>query len=252
MKRVFTLSILILFISLCTGSISAGTTKLLSYNIKGHSMTSSRLADIATIINTQNPDIVALQEVEYYTNRTGANTPRPINNNINMLNELAYLTGMHGMFYVTLEKCYGGKFGNAILSKHSFDETRRIMLPCAAGTEQRNAAIADIKLPDGTEFSIVDTHIDMSKLDNGMSQIKEVNRIPQLGKHYIVAGDMNRRVGTAEINELSSVWTLALSREFDHIGYYPANGWVVKETKVFSDNQLSDHYPIMVTLEFVK
>ena len=114
------------------------------------------------------------------------------------------------------------------------------------------AAIADIKLPDGTEFSIVDTHIDMSKLDNGMSQIKEVNRIPQLGKHYIVAGDMNRRVGTAEINELSSVWTLALSREFDHIGYYPANGWVVKETKVFSDNQLSDHYPIMVTLEFVK
>ena len=252
MKRVFTLSILILFISLCTGSISARTTKLLSYNIKGHSMTSSRLADIATIINTQNPDIVALQEVEYYTNRTGANTPRSINNNINMLNELAYLTGMHGMFYVTLEKCYGGKFGNAILSKHSFDETRRIMLPCAAGTEQRNAAIADIKLPDGTEFSIVDTHIDMSKLDNGMSQIKEVNRIPQLGKHYIVAGDMNRRVGTAEINELSSVWTLALSREFDHIGYYPANGWVVKETKVFSDNQLSDHYPIMVILEFVK
>ena len=64
MKRVFTLSILILFISLCTGSISAGTTKLLSYNIKGHSMTSSRLADIATIINTQNPDIVALQEVD--------------------------------------------------------------------------------------------------------------------------------------------------------------------------------------------
>ena len=37
-----------------------------------------------------------------------------------------------------------------------------------------------------------------------------------------------------------------------HIGYYPANGWVVKETKVFSDNQLSDHYPIMVILEFVK
>ena len=64
MKRVFILSILILFISLCTGSISAGTTKLLSYNIKGHSMTSSRLADIATIINTQNPDIVALQEVD--------------------------------------------------------------------------------------------------------------------------------------------------------------------------------------------
>ena len=226
MKKIISI---LLGICLCGGVFAQTQLKIISFNI--HAGYDAPIADIAAFIKEQDPDIVALQEVEYYTNRTGANTPRPINNNINMLNELAYLTGMHGMFYVTLEKCYGGKFGNAILS---------------------NAAIADIKLPDGTEFSIVDTHIDMSKLDNGMSQIKEVNRIPQLGKHYIVAGDMNRRVGTAEINELSSVWTLALSREFDHIGYYPANGWVVKETKVFSDNQLSDHYPIMVTLEFVK
>ena len=222
MKKIISI---LLGICLCGGVFAQTQLKIISFNI--HAGYDAPIADIAAFIKEQDP-------------------------NINMLNELAYLTGMHGMFYVTLEKCYGGKFGNAILSKHSFDETRRIMLPCAAGTEQRNAAIADIKLPDGTEFSIVDTHIDMSKLDNGMSQIKEVNRIPQLGKHYIVAGDMNRRVGTAEINELSSVWTLALSREFDHIGYYPANGWVVKETKVFSDNQLSDHYPIMVTLEFVK
>ena len=229
MKKIISI---LLGICLCGGVFAQTQLKIISFNI--HAGYDAPIADIAAFIKEQDPDIVALQEVEYYTNRTGANTPRSINNNINMLNELAYLTGMHGMFYVTLEKCYGGKFGNAILSKHSFDETRRIMLPCAAGTEQRNAAIADIKLPDGTEFSIVDTHIDMSKLDNGMSQIKEVSRIPKLG------------------NELASVWTVALSREFDHIGYYPANGWVVKETKVFSDNQLSDHYPIMVILEFVK
>ena len=68
----------------------------------------------------------------------------------------------------------------------------------------------------------------------------------------LLAGDMNRRVGTAEINELSSVWTLAFSEGFDHIGYYPSSGWVVKETKVFSDNTLSDHFPIMVTLELAK
>lgn len=244
------------FISICLGvclwgSISAQTQlKVMSFNI--HAGYDAPIAEIAAFIKEQDPDIVALQEVEYYTNRTGANTPRPINNNINMLNELAYLTGMHGMFYVTLEKCYGGKFGNAILSKHSFDETRRIMLPCAAGTEQRCAAIAKIALSDGSEVSIIDTHIDMSQLDNGMAQIKEVNRIPQLGGAYILAGDMNRRVGTAEIDELSSVWSLALSREFDHIGYYPSGGWIVKETKVFSDNTLSDHYPIMVTLERVE
>lgn len=241
-----------ILLSVCLwGSVSAQTQlKIMSFNI--HAGYDAPMADIAAFIKAQDPDIVALQEVEYYTNRSGANKPRTINNNINMLNELAALTGYQGMFYVTLEKCYGGKFGNAILSKHSFVETSRILLPCAAGTEQRCAAIAKIALSDGSEVSIIDTHIDMSQLDNGMAQIKEVNRIPQLGGAYILAGDMNRRVGTAEIDELSSVWSLALSREFDHIGYYPSGGWIVKETKVFSDNTLSDHYPIMVTLERVE
>ena len=104
MKRVFTLSILILFISLCTGSISAGTTKLLSYNIKGHSMTSSRLADIATIINTQNPDIVALQEVD--------NRSLGIFNH-DYLSELAESTGMHSQFFALV----GTYYGIGILSK---------------------------------------------------------------------------------------------------------------------------------------
>lgn len=247
-----TKNFIFILLSVCLwGSVSAQTQlKIMSFNI--HTGYDAPMADIAAFIKAQDPDIVALQEVEYYTNRSGANKPRTINNNINMLNELAALTGYQGMFYVTLESCYGGKFGNAILSKYSFDETRRIMLPCAAGTEQRCAAIADITLPDGTEVSIVDTHLDMSNLDNGMAQIKEVARIPQMGKWYLLAGDMNRRVGTAEINELSSVWTLAFSEGFDHIGYYPSSGWVVKETKVFSDNTLSDHFPIMVTLELAK
>ena len=104
MKRVFILSILILFISLCTGSILAGTTKLLSYNIKGHSMTSSRLADIATIINTQNPDIVALQEVD--------NRSLGIFNH-DYLSELAESTGMHSQFFALV----GTYYGIGILSK---------------------------------------------------------------------------------------------------------------------------------------
>ena len=93
MKRVFILSILILFISLCTGSISAG-----------HSMTSSRLADIATIINTQNPDIVALQEVD--------NRSLGIFNH-DYLSELAESTGMHSQFFALV----GTYYGIGILSK---------------------------------------------------------------------------------------------------------------------------------------
>ena len=243
---------LILLSALLFGlNIYARTTlKVISFNI--HAGYDASMEQLASFIKEQNPDIVALQEVGYYTDRSKANTPRPHNNNIDMLGELSYLTGMQGMFYVTLEKCYSGKFGNAILSKYSFSETRRIMLPCSAGTEQRCAAIARITLPDNTEINFVGTHLDMSNSDNGFSQVVELNKIPQNNELYILAGDMNKRIGTTHINEMAKVWKLALSEEFDHIAYYPSGRWVVKETKVFKDNTLSDHYPVMVTFELQK
>ena len=67
-------------------------------------MTSSRLADIATIINTQNPDIVALQEVD--------NRSLGIFNH-DYLSELAESTGMHSQFFALV----GTYYGIGILSK---------------------------------------------------------------------------------------------------------------------------------------
>lgn len=99
MKKIISI---LLGICLCGGVFAQTQLKIISFNI--HAGYDAPISDIAAFIKEQDPDIVALQEVEYYTNRTGANTPRPINNNINMLNELAYLTGMHGMFYVTLDR----------------------------------------------------------------------------------------------------------------------------------------------------
>lgn len=128
MKRVFTLSILILFISLCTGSILAGTTKLLSYNIKGHSMTSSRLADIATIINTQNPDIVALQEVD--------NRSLGIFNH-DYLSELAESTGMHSQFFALV----GTYYGIGILSKTEPISVKTSLLPPRILRKTRSPAV---------------------------------------------------------------------------------------------------------------
>ena len=92
--------IFVLLSILLWGSVSAQTQiKIMSFNI--HAGYDAPMADIAAFIKAQDPDIVALQEVEYYTNRSGANKPRTINNNINMLNELAALTGYQGMFYVS-------------------------------------------------------------------------------------------------------------------------------------------------------
>ena len=61
------LSVILLISTLPLFAKNEETVDVMTYNIKGHGMTDSRLADIAKVINQQSPDIVALQEVD---NRT--------------------------------------------------------------------------------------------------------------------------------------------------------------------------------------
>lgn len=222
------------------GILSAGyaqtTLRVMSFNI--HVGSDATLEQLASFIKKQNPDLVALQEVDYYTTRSQGG---------DMLLKLSHLTGMQGMFFPAID-AHGGKYGNAILSKYSFDETQKKMLPYTSGTEKRCAAIVKIALNDGTSVRFVCTHLDMTNLSNGLLQIGELTKIPQAGELCVLAGDLNRRVETEHINFLSTVWSLAISNTFDHVAYYPQNRWVVKETKIF-DEVLSDHKAIMAVLE---
>lgn len=244
MKKNFLLLIGLMFFSF----VSAQTTlKILSYNI--HGGYDASMKDIANFIKLQNPDIVSLQEVEYYTDRTKKlSAPRIINNNINMLNELAYLTGMQGMFFPIIN-VYGGKFGNAVLSKFGMEKTENILLPYVEGTEQRAASTIKFTLPNAIPVTFVATHLDMDNEANGMNQVKKLNELFKNSGLTIAAGDLNARLGTQPINELSTVWKLAISNEFDHIFFNPKDSWIVKEQKVFSEINFSDHKPIMVTLQ---
>lgn len=64
---------------------------------------------IADVINKAAPDIVAVQELDSMTNRSGKKY---------VLGELATLTGMHA-YYAPAIKHDGGKYGIGILSKSS-------------------------------------------------------------------------------------------------------------------------------------
>ena len=204
MKKFFLIAVLL---NMLFDGYAQTTLKVMSFNI--HAGADASLEQLASFIKKQNPDVVALQEVDYYTTRSKG---------VDMLLELSYLTGMHGMFFPAID-AHGGKYGNAILSKYSFDETQKKIL-----------------------------HLDMANLSNGLLQVGELTKIPQTGELCVLAGDLNRRVGTEHINLLSTVWDLAVSNTFDHVAYYPQNRWVVKETKIFEE-VLSDHKAIMAVLE---
>jgi len=256
MKRVFILSILILFISLCTGSILAGTTKLLSYNIKGHSMTSSRLADIATIINTQNPDIVALQEVD--------NRSLGIFNH-DYLSELAESTGMHSQFFALV----GTYYGIGILSKtEPISVKTQSFAPSdtSKDKESRGFLIAEFD-----NFYFLCTHYSLNADDRDTATEWAIRFARQSDKTVFIAGDFNaqptyramvtfKEYGFSILNNTalytypakdptSCIDMIISYRPDDSLKYTTTETGVVTEEPGLTLSDVSDHLPVFVTIE---
>ena len=232
MKRVFILSILILFISLCTGSISAGTTKLLSYNIKGHSMTSSRLADIATIINTQNPDIVALQEVD--------------NRSLGIFN--------YGIGILSKTEPISVKTQSFAPSDTSKDK------------ESRGFLIAEFD-----NFYFLCTHYSLNADDRDTATEWAIRFARQSDKTVFIAGDFNaqptyramvtfKEYGFSILNNTalytypakdptSCIDMIISYRPDDSLKYTTTETGVVTEEPGLTLSDVSDHLPVFVTIE---
>lgn len=242
MRKIF-IYIYILF----SGFVGAqNTIKVMTFNI--HAASDATIDMLAEFIKKEKPDIVALQEVDFYTDRSASSTPRPNNNNEDMLTSLAYKTNMQGIFIPAIN-AHGGKYGIAILSIFGFESSESISLSYVSGTERRVAGLCSIELPNKRLINFLCAHLDMANHDNGLNQIKELNNIAKSSQlPIILGGDLNKRVGTSHIDELLDVWKLSLSNEFDHIGYLSDDLKIVS-TKIYTDNILSDHLPLMVTFE---
>ena len=216
--------------------------KVMSFNL--HAAQDASIARIAEFIKAQDADLVAIQEIDYYTKRSG----RQSDNNTDMLTELAYRTGMQGMFFPIIE-VHGGKYGNAILSRYGMEKTENILLPHVTGTEQRAASVCKLTLDDGTKITFVSTHIDVANAENGMNQFKKLNELFAGKDPVVLGGDLNKRNNTNEITELKKIWEIAVNDYFDYVAFTPKTSWRIIEQKVFTNTNLSDHNPVMVTLE---
>jgi len=72
------------------------------------------LSIIASVIKSANPDLVALQEVDFKTNRT---------RNMDLTAELGMLTNLTPLFGKAMPYD-GGEYGEGILSRYSFLNTK--------------------------------------------------------------------------------------------------------------------------------
>jgi endonuclease/exonuclease/phosphatase family metal-dependent hydrolase len=230
---------------------------VMSYNIH-HANPPSKpnvidLNAIANVINKQKPDLVALQEVDVHTNRSGIK--------LHEAEELARLTGTTAYFGKAIDYD-GGEYGVAILSKFPMSNMRNFALPTAEGTngEHRTLATAIITLPGNKKILFASTHLDAQR--NDTNRLLQINKILEILKKetlpIIIAGDFNDVPSSRVIGLLDNYFTRSCTidcpftipvnnpnRVIDFIAYSPSSKFRLMKHEVIDEKYASDHLPVI-------
>lgn len=229
--------------------------RILSYNIHHGTPINSasgaiELNNISAVIKMQNPDLVALQEVDKNTKRAGEDQAK----------KLGELLGMN--YYFSKSITYdGGEYGVAILSKFPVIATERIVLSNnEPGGEQRTLALITVELPGGQKMKFATAHLDL-KVENRTAQMQELNDVSKLSAYpLIVAGDFNATSDSQEFTILKKefslncqtncAFTFPADKPTKTIDFIINNPAAVKQFTLRSydsiKNQLaSDHLPLL-------
>lgn len=245
-------NLLFIFAALFIFSAQAqNTLKLMSYNIKNANGMDNvcNFQRIANVINNTSPDVVAIQEVDSMTNRSGQKY---------VLGEIAERTQMHGYFAPAIDYD-GGKYGIGLLTKQV--PLRLQSLPLPGREEARTLILAEF-----TDYIYCCTHMSLTEEDR-MKSLELVKAFTSSStKPLFLAGDMNAEPESGFIKELQKDFQI-LSNPKQHTFPAPdpketidyiamlkqnAKGFAVISAKVINEPMASDHRPILVELRTVE
>lgn len=211
---------------------------------------------IAAVIKKQNADVVALQEIDINTGRSGK---------INEAEQLAEKSGYKFFFFAKAIDFDGGEYGIAILSKHDLSGTKAYPLPLdeSIDGERRVLATGTITLPNGKSFRFGSTHLDAGRRDaSRLLQIKEIGRIAkETSLPFIVAGDFNSTEESNVIKILDENFmrtchdcepTFHEDNEtgaIDFIAFKPKDNFTVLSHSVVPEKKASDHMPVVAVFQ---
>ena len=240
------------------------TLKFMTYNIHignppSQPSTVVDLDGIADAIKTVDPDFVALQEVDRFTDRSGKD--------LDQAKKLAELTGMNYQFFKAIDRS-NGEYGVAILTKYPIIEHQQVLLPPLPGNqgETRTAGWIRVELSDGKDFVFASTHLDHLADENREYQSRELLKALKSYQKYpiVLGGDFN-------MNQSNSVWDLlkvifhvpctncapthSATKPTTAIDYLLLNHTANEQMKVksydtFLETYASDHLPVVMELNY--
>lgn len=244
MKKIFLLISVILFIFPVQAQ---HTLRLMTYNIKNANGMDDicSFQRVANVINNASPDVVAIQEVDSMTRRSGQKY---------VLGEIAERTQMHACFAPAIE-FEGGKYGIGLLTKQVPLRLQTIPLP---GREEARTLI----LAEFEDYIYCCTHLSLTEEDRMKSLEIVKSLIASYKKPLFLAGDMNAEPESDFIKELQKDFQILSNPEkhtylapdpketIDYIAASKQNatGFAVISARVVNEPMASDHRPILVEL----
>lgn len=230
--------------------------RVLTYNIHHGEGIDGKfdLARIAKVIRKSRADIVALQEVDQRTRRTGG---------VDTLTTLAELTKRRALFGKSMA-FDGGEYGNALLIRGTILRHSVHAIRASAGREPRSILRAEVRLT-GCEHPmlVMATHWDHESQIDRLAGAELANQLandsPDLPA--LLAGDFNANPSNAAVKMLSGTWMIsgagvalhtypvvAPKVQIDYILARPGSAWRLGEAKVLPEILASDHRPLLARL----
>jgi endonuclease/exonuclease/phosphatase family metal-dependent hydrolase len=255
-----------LLLLLCTTTFaqskvdSTRIVRVLSFNIyHGETVNAEKQFDLdllAKMINDVNPDLVALQEVDFKTERA---------RNYDLVTELGQRTKMQGIFGKAMSYD-GGEYGEGVLSKYSFLTTVNHPLASGKDKEPRAAIEVNVEIKSGDVIRFVGTHLDHTRdATDRNNQVQQLNKLfTKDDTPTILAGDLNSRPESEAMKILFKEWTPSFPdfehtspsagprAKIDYVLFRPAHKWRVLEKKVICNDKATDHCVVLSVLELLK
>jgi endonuclease/exonuclease/phosphatase family metal-dependent hydrolase len=168
--------------------------RLMTYNVHGCSGMDGRVSPrrVARVIAAQNPDLVALQEIDLGRRRSRAEDQASL---------IARQLGMHSVFCPTVTR--GNEhYGHALLSRWPIEVVKRALLPHDPRSwwKEPRAALAARVIINGTPVFVVTTHLGLGRHERVL-QMRALLGSDWLGRvpddeAIVMCGDFNLSPGS--------------------------------------------------------
>ncbi len=232
--------------------------RLTNYNIR-HGRGMDQVVDlerIARVLRDTRPDLIALQEVDVGTQRTGG---------VDQAARLAELTDQQSLFGEAIA-FQGGEYGNAVLSRFPIVEGENLPLPGSPGQEARAAVFATVRVPGWDEpLAFASFHLDHRSRADRLAQIQAlIDYVRDLGHPAILAGDLNAEPDSEEYQLATSFFTDLVPdnregtfsstdprRRIDYFLFHPGADFECVDYQVIPEEVASDHRPLRMTVRRV-